>query len=257
MHFEDQLHRTVHFSKIPTRIVSLVPSQTELLVDLGLRDKLVGITKFCVHPQSLRNEIAVVGGTKKVNFEKIKSLRPDLIICNKEENTLEMVDELEKTATVWVTDIYTIEYALQMIKSFGRIFDREEIASRIVSKINFEKEAFIHFMKDKPLKKAAYIIWKDPYMAAGRNTFINELMKLNHFENVLEDENSRYPEVQLSELKGLDLIVLSSEPFPFKEKEAKEIEENLKIGTKLVDGEFFSWYGSRLQQAFSYFKTLH
>ncbi len=257
MQFEDQLNRIVYLPKTPSRIVSLVPSQTELLVDLGLRDKLVGITKFCVHPKSLRKEIVVVGGTKKVNFEKIKDLQPDLIICNKEENTQEMVKELEKISTVWITDIYSIEDCLEMIKIFGEIFQREETAHQITSNIITEKESFIDFMKGKPFKKTVYIIWKNPYMAAGQLTFINELMKLNHFENIVEVKNPRYPNVDLGKLEELDLILLSSEPYPFKNKDALKLEKKLKTKTKLVDGEFFSWYGSRLQKAFTYFKTLH
>lgn len=257
MHFEDQLHRNVHLRNIPSRIVSLVPSQTELLVDMGVRDKLVGITKFCVHPKSLRKEVAVVGGTKKVNIKKIKDLQPDLIICNKEENTLEMVKELEKISTVWVSDIYSITDCLEMIKTFGEIFQREDNAHQIISNISTELESFIVFMKDKPIKKTVYLIWQNPHMAAGQHTFINELMKLNHFENVLDDKNSRYPEVSFKTFKNLDIILLSTEPYPFKNKDALVFEKELKTRTILVNGEFFSWYGSRLQEAFAYFKTLH
>src|SRR5690554_2995659 len=98
MEFIDQLNRVVKLSKTPTRIVSLVPSQTELLVDLGLRDNIVGVTKFCVHPNKLRKEKTIVGGTKNVHFEKVTALNPDIVICNKEENTEEIVIELEKIA---------------------------------------------------------------------------------------------------------------------------------------------------------------
>lgn len=110
----------------PKRIVSLVPSQTELLVDLGLKSQLVGITKFCVHPLNLRIEVAVVGGTKQINFKKIKVLKPDIILCNKEENTLEMVLELQKIARVEVSDVNTLEDALQLIKFYGEL-DRKSV----------------------------------------------------------------------------------------------------------------------------------
>src|SRR6476620_6925257 len=115
----DQIGQVSSFDAVPQRIVSLVPSQTELLSDLGLGNKIVGITKFCVHPAHLKSTKTIVGGTKKVNYEKIKALSPDIIIANKEENTLEMVNELQAICPVWVTDIVTPEDNFQMISDFG------------------------------------------------------------------------------------------------------------------------------------------
>jgi ABC-type Fe3+-hydroxamate transport system substrate-binding protein len=253
----DQLNRTLSIKKPPQRIVSLVPSQTELLVDMGLRSRLVGITKFCVHPERLRKEVEVVGGTKNVHFGKIESLRPDIIICNKEENSEEIVTQCSKIAPTWVSDIYTLDDSYEMIESLGRIFNRTEMASEIISKITCEKEAFSEFIKNKPSKKVAYLIWKNPFMAAGRNSFINALLEVNNYENILLEEDSRYPEISPSNLKKADLILLSSEPYPFKEADVKALKEELQTEVLLVDGEYFSWYGSRLQNAFNYFKTLH
>jgi len=257
MQFKDQLNRTVHLPETPKRIVSLVPSQTELLVDLGLKEILVGITKFCVHPNNLRKEIAVVGGTKKVHFDKIRDLAPDFIICNKEENTKVMVLELEKIAPVWISDMCTVDDSLKMILDLGEIFEKSGKASEIVSKIKTAQKDFEKFILEKQSKKVVYLIWKNPYMAASKNTFIDSLLKLNKFENILSETTSRYPEISLEEMKSADLVLLSSEPFPFKEKHLLEIKNALQKEARLVDGEYFSWYGSRLIEAFNYFKTLH
>ena len=243
------------------RIVSLVPSQTELLYDLGLEDNIVGITKFCVHPVHFKATKTIVGGTKNVKFDKIKSLQPDIIICNKEENTKEIVEELSAICPVWVTDIYTIEDNLQMISDFGQLFNKRTEAQKWIDKINFAYQNFKQFIQDKPTKKAAYFIWANPYMVAGNQTFINELLQLNRFENIYKEKEGRYPEIELKKIRlegDPDYVFLSSEPFPFKDEHAFEIglfTHHAK--TLFVDGEMFSWYGSRLLKAFAYFKVLH
>lgn len=257
--YYDQLKRKIELENKPSRIVSLVPSQTELLVDLGLREEIVGVTKFCVHPKDLRKEKKVVGGTKSVHFDKIRKLQPDIILCNKEENTREMVERLEKIAPVHVSDVETIDDALELILQYGKIFQKQKIASELASNIDKER---LDFVKDASLlsrKKVAYFIWKKPYMVAGKNTFIDHLLGLNQLENIFSDEESRYPEVDPAVLKEkeVDLILLSTEPYPFSEKHKQEFN---KMGDKcdvyLVDGEYFSWYGSRLLAAFSYFRGL-
>lgn len=257
MVYKDQTNRKITLSKAPTRIISLVPSQTELLVDLGLRNQLVGVTKFCVHPKDLKDEITIVGGTKKVNYNKIKSLSPDIIICNKEENTLEMVEELQKIAPVWVSDIETIEESLEMICLLGNLFNVSENANDLISEINSEKAKFEKLIKTASTKKVAYLIWKNPYMGVGNHTFIQDVLKLNKFENILQNEISRYPEISLERLNEADVILLSSEPYPFKKENVAELKKALQKEVLLVDGEYFSWYGSRLKDAFTYFKSLH
>lgn len=256
----DQLGITHSFESAPQRIISLVPSQTELLYELGLEEKIVGITKFCVHPYHFKSTKKIVGGTKKVHFEKIKLLQPDIIICNKEENTEEMVVELRKIAAVWVTDICTIEDNLQMITDFGQLFNARTEAQKWNDKLKFALANFKNFIADKPIKKVAYFIWKDPYMVAGGSNFINELLKLNHFENIYEDRG-RYPEVEISKIRAEGdpaIVFLSSEPFPFTEQHAFEIGVHTHHAkTIFVDGEMFSWYGSRLLKAFDYFMKLH
>lgn len=256
---KDQLHRHIILDEIPKRIISLVPSQTELLVDLGLESSIVGITKFCVHPIHLKEEKVVVGGTKQVNFDKIKHLKPDIILCNKEENTKEMIQELEKIATVHISDIYTIEDTLELIQLYGELFSKKMTAIAMIKDISKKKLEFEDFIKDKPRRTAAYFIWKGPWMVAARQNFIDELLRLNRFENYYGDQ-SRYPEVVLdaSLPENSELVLLSSEPFPFKDEHIHQIKPFFPNATILVvDGEMFSWYGSRLLRAFDYFKTLH
>lgn len=255
----DQLNRTIHLKNTPKRIISLVPSQTELLCDLGLEDHLIGITKFCIHPNHLRNNISIVGGTKQIHLDKIKALQPDIILCNKEENTKKIVEACESICNVHVSDIYTVDDCITLINQYGELFNKSKEVSLIIKHINHEAENFKAFIKDKPTLKVAYFIWKNPWMVAGNNTFIDHLLQLNKFENIFSSE-ARYPEIELSEStvnKNVDVILLSSEPFPFKEKHKKELQEFYPNATiTLVDGEMFSWYGSRLIKAFTYFKTL-
>ena len=261
--YEDQLGNSFAFENSPIRIVSLVPSQTELLYDLGLEDKIVGITKFCVHPYHFKSTKAIVGGTKQVKFDKIAELKPDIIIANKEENTLEIVEALKLICPVWVTDIVTIEDNFKMIFDFGQLFNCRTEAQKWIDKIRFAYDDFLAFVKDMPEQKVAYFIWKNPYMAAGEDNFINEMLKLNRFKNIYDGNPrtpGRYPEVIIQKLRiqgDPDIVFLSSEPYPFKDEDAFEIgrfTHHAKV--VFVDGEMFSWYGSRLLKAFAYFKKL-
>ncbi|MBN8567334.1 MAG: ABC transporter substrate-binding protein [Flavobacteriales bacterium] len=258
--FVDQIGVEHTFKTTPKRIISLVPSQTELLYDLGLEEEIVGITKFCVHPKHLKATKQIVGGTKQVKFDKIKALQPDIIIANKEENTKEIVEELSKICPVWVTNIVTIDDNLQMIADFGKLFNKRTEAQKWKDKISFAYHDFQQFIKDKPFQKVAYFIWANPYMVAGKNTFINEILTLNRFQNIYE-EKGRYPEIELEKIRqegDPEIVFLSSEPFPFKDEHAFEIGRNTHHAkTIFVDGEMFSWYGSRLLKAFDYFKQLH
>ncbi len=263
----DQIGNNHFFENTPKRIVSLVPSQTELLYDLDLEESIVGITKFCVHPFHFKSTKKIIGGTKKVHFEKIRLLQPDIIIANKEENTPEIVEELSKICPVWVTDIVTIEDNLKMIADFGQLFNKRTEAQKWIDKINFGLEDFKRFLKDKnpedSRQKVAYFIWANPYMVAAGNTFINEMLKLNNFENIYDNHSKyegRYPEVVVQKMRiqgDPDLVFLSSEPFPFTDEHAFELGRHTHHAkTIFVDGEMFSWYGSRLVKAFQYFKKL-
>jgi ABC-type Fe3+-hydroxamate transport system substrate-binding protein len=260
LQFTDQLGKVHTFKEIPRRIVSIVPSQTELLFDLGLEDSIVGITKFCVHPFYLKSTKTIIGGTKKVNIAKIKVLKPDVIIANKEENTIEIVEELNKICPVIVTDIQNIDANLKMISDFGILFNKPTEAKNWIDKINFALADFNHFIQDKSIKKVAYFIWKNPYMVVGKDTFINFLLELNRFENIYK-QKGRYPVVEIKKMPSEgnpDLVFLSSEPFPFKEADALEIGRFTQHAkTIFVDGELFSWYGTRLVKSFDYFKQIH
>lgn len=230
----------------PKRIVSVVPSQTELLYALGLDEEIVGITRFCIHPESWFRNKKRVGGTKKLHLEEIAALQPDLVIANKEENTKDDIDWLAKTIPVYVSDIETLPQALAMIEDVGALTNKSNRAAVLIEKI---KEGFFRLSgKQFCRKKAAYFIWRAPWMAVGSHTFINEMMNVAGFENVFKHQ-IRYPEFTLEGLKALEpeIILLSSEPYPFAEKHRLELQQhfpNSKI--VLVDGELFSWYGSRL-----------
>lgn len=252
----DQLNRSLFLQETPNRIVSLVPSQTELLVDLGLESKIVGVTKFCVHPTYLRKNKTIVGGTKNVDLEKIKTLKPDLVICNKEENTFEMVTQLEEFVPVWVSDIGEISDCYEMISTLGKIFGISEKSKSLINEIERSRNQFLLNTKTRPVRKVVYLIWKSPYMCAGRATFISSLLKMNNFENIIAETDSRYPEIDLDIMRNADLVLLSSEPYPFKETDVASLRKELKTDVMLVDGEYFSWYGSRLKDAFQYFEVL-
>jgi ABC-type Fe3+-hydroxamate transport system substrate-binding protein len=251
----DQLSREVTFNYPPKRIISLVPSQTELLFDLGLDAEVVGLTKFCIHPIDKFARCVKVGGTKKLNIELIKELQPDLIIGNKEENSAGNIQELSALFPVWMSDIYTLEDAKHTIIQIGELVDRQPEASYLIHLISAGFSDLQTLALERGInKKVAYLIWNKPYMVAGRNTFISDILAINGLSNVIKA--SRYPELDLSELLVLkpDLVFLSSEPYPFTDKHVQEIQMLLPDAKViLVDGEMFSWYGSRLVKAVQYF----
>jgi len=253
--FIDGMGREVTINFPPKRIVSIVPSQTELLFDLGLDSEIIGLTKFCIHPIEKFAERTKVGGTKKLNIDLIKDLKPDLIIGNKEENTQSDVEELAEHFPVWMSDIFTLDDAMQTINDIGELVDRTPEAAYLNHLISAGfKDLKSLALQHRIDKKLAYLIWRKPYMVAGKNTFIDDILLANGMTNVIQQE--RYPEVTLTQLveQNPQLVLLSSEPYPFKEKHVEEIQEALpEAKIMLVDGEMFSWYGSRLVKAVQYF----
>jgi ABC-type Fe3+-hydroxamate transport system substrate-binding protein len=196
------------------KIISLVPSITETLFDFGLTaDEVVGRTKFCIHPLDLVKKVEVIGGTKNLNIDKIRSLKPDLIIANKEENEKLQVEELMKDFKVWVTDIETLQDNADFISELGKVLNKEDLAKDYNQKI----ASVFNQIKVSQTKRIAYLIWKNPYMTVGSDTFIHEVLQKLGFENLFKNKK-RYPEVSVEELKGADLVFLSSEPFPFQQK---------------------------------------
>ena len=250
----DQLGNTVELSNPPQRIISLVPSQTELLYDLGLEVKVVGITKFCVHPPHWLKSKTIVGGTKNFQFDVIEHLKPDLIIGNKEENYHEGILKLQNQFPVWVSDISTLEDALSMITSISTLTDSEVKGTAIRTKT---QQAFSE-MKLLPPTRVLYVMWRNPWMGAAAGTFIHAMIEKTGLKNVLGDQE-RYPELSDHAIKNLnpELVFLSSEPYPFSERHFSDIKGLLPgAQIKVVDGEMFSWYGSRLALAPDYFSSL-
>lgn len=261
--FHDQTGKFVFIpSSPPRRIVSLVPSLTELLHSLQLEDEVVGITKFCVHPGHWFRTKQRIGGTKNADIAAIQSLQPDLVIASKEENVKEQVEAIEAFCPVYCSDISNLEHAYASFSQIGMLTHRSAKAEELIEQIK------ANFAQLKPaIKKmrCVYLIWNNPYMSVGGDTFINEMLLTAGFENALR-EQQRYPEIDLQQIASLniDVILFSSEPFPFKQHHLDAFatawqqqipQQNLPL-LRIVDGEMFSWYGSRLLYATEYFKKL-
>lgn len=254
----DQLGREVRVKGIPRRIVSLVPSQTELLSDLGLDEEVVGITKFCIHPDGWTKRKSIVGGTKDFKTTRIRELAPDLIIANKEENTKETLEELMDEFPVWVSDVNSLEDALQMIGIIGSMTGRAKEAVELISAIRSGFDQLSDEVENSSYRKrVVYYIWKDPWLTAGSDTFIQDMLRRCRFIPV--PDMPRYPELKPGDLPALksDLVLLSSEPYPFKEEHRASFKGIIPEDcVQVVDGEMFSWYGSRLLQSPAYFNRL-
>lgn len=230
-------------AEIPQRIISLVPSQTELLYFLGVSP--IAQTIFCVHPTEKFKSATKIGGTKKLNIAKILALKPDLIIGNKEENDQTQIEELAKSTNVWLSDIYNLDDAFIMMEEVGLLIGKKLQSKQLVKKI---KDKFNTLASKKSKKSCLYLIWREPYMAAGQSTFINAILQVFGYKNVLPAA-SRYPAISSTDLLILnpEIILLSSEPYPFKQKHIRELQKILpKSEVRLVNGELFSWYGPRL-----------
>lgn len=255
----DQLGRILHYKSEPKRIVSIVPSQTELLHDLGLEQEVVGITKFCIHPGHWTKSKVTVGGTKKLNLELIASLNPDLIIGNKEENEESQILFLAEQYPVWMSDIQTFEDALEMIETIGFMSGRRRNAVAISDSIRSSFDRLQSEVRTRNRSiRVAYFIWKDPWMVAGNGTFIHEMLTKCGLQNVFGHLN-RYPQIDPTTLPacGVDKLLLSSEPYPFTVQNSsflKEVAPNAE--QHYVNGEAFSWYGSRLLKSPEYFRSL-
>jgi ABC-type Fe3+-hydroxamate transport system substrate-binding protein len=254
----DHVGNILEIKSPPQRIISLVPSQTELLFDLGLDAQLVGITRYCIHPTGQVETKAKVGGTKRFDFEKIKALQPDLIIGNKEENYKEGIEELQKHYPVWISDIFTLNDAFAMMREVSAITGREKEGAAIITEIETAFSAYRSGLQVNNPTSAAYFIWRKPYMVAAQNTFIDSMLHTLGVHNAFA-HLQRYPEITPDILTSAkpDFIFLSTEPYSFSEKHIPEF-ESISPASKviLVDGEMFSWYGSRLRLAPAYFTQL-
>ncbi len=253
--YTDQMQSIILLDHVPKRIISLVPSQTEYLYDLGLEEEVIGITKFCIHPSSWRKTKTIIGGTKNVSIDKVRALKPDLIIGNKEENSKEDIEELRFIAPVWMSDIYSLPDALEMMRMIGEMTKKEDRANTIIATI--EKQ-FSELKDHQPAKQESvlYLIWNKPLIGVASNTFIDDVLKRAGFSNILINQE-RYPQLNSFQELQPAYVFLSSEPYPFQEKHIQQFQQilpNSKI--ILVDGELFSWYGSRLLKSVSYIKNI-
>ncbi len=254
MVYIDDLGREVQIRDIPQRIVSLVPSITELISDLDFLDKIIGRTNYCIYPEKIIDNIDTLGGTKDFSLEKIRILKPDLIIAVKEENNKKLVLEIAKEYPTIVFDIVDYSSAIKMIKDIGSILDAKILTEQLIKDI--EEKRSILLQRFNKLKRSCYLIWNNPKMSISKHTFISEMMNLAGFGNVFAENNDNYPIISEKDLalKNPEFILLSSEPFKFTEKHRKEYQNRfLNSKVVLVDGEMFSWYGSRMLKAFDYF----
>lgn len=235
------------------RIISTVPSQTELLFDLGLNNEIVGITKFCIHPKEYTSSKVKIGGTKNLNIEKILSLNPSLIIGNKEENVKSQFDLLSNHSLTHITDIKNLEDNIQLVKEIGELTHKDKEAQYIINQF----KGLFQNNKSKDTLSCLYLIWKKPYMSVGGDTYISNVLSFYGFKNVLKNKE-RYPEISIEEIIDLnpDFIFLSSEPYPFKEKDVLELKKDINSKIILVDGEAFSWYGTRFLKKQEYLNNL-
>ncbi len=233
------------------RIVSLVPSLTETIAYPGAKNRLAGVTRFCKYPEEIGLETAVIGGPKDFDIERITSLQPDVVVAVKEENDKAGIFKLAEKLPVVLFDIMHLDDAFGMMLMLGKLVDKGQEAGRLVEKI---KKGFTQIPMVSPKRKCLYLIWKKPWIAAGTRTFINEMLNKCSFENVVE---GRYPEVTEEDFHQAEFFLLSTEPFPFKEKHRQELQKEYQDKmVLLVDGEIFSWYGSRMLKAGEYFKQL-
>jgi len=255
----DARGRSVRLDAPPRRIVSLVPSQTELLAHLGLHEATVGLTRFCVRPEGWKDEKEIVGGTKNVRVEKVEALRPDLVLANREENTRDVVEAIDAFAPVFVTDVKSVPDAAAMIRAVGRLTGRPGEADALADRLDRRFDALTGDLTGATPIPVAYLIWQGPYMTVGGDTIIHDVMRRAGFENVFA-ARTRYPEVTPAEIAaaGARAVLLPDEPFPFDADAAAELRDTLpdSVPTRLVNGQLFSWYGPRLAEAPPYLRRL-
>lgn len=252
--FTDATGNSVLIANKPQRIISLVPSFTETLHHLGLNEQVCGITKFCVHPQHWRKTKNIIGGTKNPAVDKIKALEPDLIIASKEENNLTDIEALKTFAPVYTFDVSNFGSALNSITTIGLLTGKEQQAAALTSGIENE----FGELKKSNIFSAVYLIWNKPLMTVGGDTYISSMMEICGLNNIYQSAY-RYPQTDIATLQkeAPQLLLLSSEPYPFKQLHVDYFAKQLPhTKVLLADGEMFSWYGSRMLLAPSYFKNL-
>lgn len=233
------------------RIVSLVPSITELLFDLGLESQIVGRTTFCVHPTGRVDKVKRVGGTKKVKLDTLRGLYPTHVIVNIDENTRALVDEIAHFVPhIIVTHPIEPRDNLNLFRLLGGIFDRAQTARRLCRDFELAYNILVDSARHLPTRRVLYLIWKSPWMTVSKPTYISRMLSLVHWETVAHVPETRYPEVTFSDdlFATTDIMLFSSEPYPFKQKHVEAFRHMFPAVNRtlsLIDGEMISWYGSR------------
>jgi ABC-type Fe3+-hydroxamate transport system substrate-binding protein len=248
----------------PCRIVSLVPSITELLCDLGLASRIVGRTGFCIHPQQAVAKIPKVGGTKDVNVQKIRQLAPTHLVVNMDENEKPTVDTLSSfIPNVIVTHPLSPLDNPPLFRLMGGVFGCEAEADTLCAQFDTELQRLLHKLQLNEASqqrgrlmphRALYCIWQDPWMTVSRDTYIARMLELIGWQHWISDSTARYPVFQWNEelLANIDEVILSSEPYRFTDQHVDALERQLGKPVRLVDGEMLSWYGSRSIQGLAY-----
>lgn len=233
------------------RIVSLVPSITELVCELGLADQLVGRTGFCIHPRDALKKIPKVGGTKSVNLKRIRELAPTHVIVNVDENRKETADALAGfVPNVIVTHPLAPLDNLALYRQIGGAFGKERKAEELCSRFELAYREIEE--QEFPRRNVLYLIWKDPWMTVSRDTYVSRTLGLFGLRTVPEEAGKRYPELGNLEVPGAELVLLSSEPYRFNDKHRAELQTALRKPVRLIDGEMTSWYGSRAIRGLGY-----
>lgn len=237
------------------RIVSLVPSLTELLCDLGLAENLVGRSGFCIHPREVVKRIPKMGGTKDADIEKIRAAAPSHLVVNIDENRREQVDALARFVPhVVVTHPNTPEDNLDLFRLFGGIFHREAEAEKLAADFRAAREVLRRATESLPRQRVLYLIWKDPWMTVARDTYISAMLAAAGWDTLPEQSEARYPEIDAvpQGLTFADQVLLSTEPYRFTDKHLAQAEARFGAPAQLIDGEMVSWYGSRAAAGLRY-----
>lgn len=241
------------------RIVSLVPSLTELLCDLGLAGNLVGRSGFCIHPRATVKRIPKMGGTKDADIAKIRAAAPTHLIVNIDENRREQVEALARFVPhVVVTHPNTPEDNLALFRLFGGIFRREAEAETLASDFRAARAELRRASEALPRERVLYLIWKDPWMTVSRGTYISAMLAAAGWDTLPEAGEARYPEVDAvpQGLTIVDHVLLSTEPYRFTGNHLAEAEARFGAPAQLIDGEMVSWYGSRAAAGLRYLAQL-
>ncbi len=242
------------------RVVSLVPSITELLFDLNLGDSVVARTQFCVHPKDKLEKLPSVGGTKKINLERLRELAPTHVVLNVDENTRGLDDALKDVVpNIIVTHPLMPRDNLDLFRMMGAIFDRAERAEALCQDFEMALRSLMSFAPRLRDRRVLYLIWKDPWMTVSPNTYVARMLELVRWRTVSTDTKVRYPTLQITPklLEAVDIVLFASDPYAFDDAQVEAFRERFKTGRKtlrMIDGEMVSWYGSRAIKGLTYLR---